>query len=55
MIGHHGINVAGTWLSIAEIDALAQADGFPSSKDMKEFFEKVHGLEDEFSKLLIKW
>ncbi len=55
MIDHHGINVAGKWLSVSERDALAQADGFPSYKEMKEFFEKVHGLEDEFSKLLIKW
>jgi hypothetical protein len=56
IIDYNGINVSGKWLSISERDALAQADGFPSFQDMKKFFQKKPGLEDEFSgRLLIKW
>lgn len=54
-IDYLGINVAGEWLSISERDAIAQADGFTCFQDMKEFFDKEHGLKDGFSGLLIKW
>lgn len=53
-IESHGINVAGFWLSHADVENLAFDDGFDSFEQMLAFFEKEHsGLP--FWGLLIKW
>lgn len=48
-----GVNVDGSWLSPADLNNLAQNDGFKNFYEMKVFFNKEHGLP--FDGLLYKW
>ena len=52
-VDQYGINVAGRWLGPIARDNLAVADGFSCFTEMREFFEKEHGLP--FDGLLYKW
>lgn len=47
------IHLAGDLLLPAQAEALAIADGFASSADMMEWFERTHGLP--FYGVLIRW
>lgn len=47
------INLSGTWLNIAGREAMARADGFKDFAEMRDFFDREHGIP--FSGLLIQW
>jgi len=47
------IEIDGTWLTNAEEDAFAVADGFASFLDMFEWFSENHGLP--FKGIVIAW
>jgi len=52
-IDEYGININGHWLGVFERQEMAVADGFRAFYEMKEFFDKEHGLP--FEGLLYKW
>ena len=47
------ITVDGVWVSGAELEAMARADGFVSAEMFTKFFKRQYGLP--FEGVLIKW
>ena len=43
----------GTWLSVPEMEAFAQADGFESATELCRWFKNQHGLP--FEGIMIEW
>lgn len=52
-IDQYGVNLSGEWLRDRQRANFAKADGFEDFGDMKEFFNREHGLP--FEGLLYKW